>query len=1410
MDETNIIDDGIKLGYEGKDLQKYVDERCKRQLKIITDKSEREERRLKREADLEAKKASDALEAKRLELELARINASNVNSSEIVEGGRKANIKLTPYKPGEDMAVYLRTFDRVKSANEWSDKVAMSALINGFVGTKVSLFVDNLPPDTTLDSMKEQIIRAFGLNIYDYQNKFRFSRQSEDESFSQFVLRLKENLLKMCNMCSVEKDFVKFEEMVIKDQLLRCIDKNLAEFLKERDIFQMSFDDVVKISENFQAVHGKTTQNNRKPLAAAFNTNMVSERGCFSCGKSGHTFKDCPSKINNDGEKFKNNNVNVNTKLVRNSNSSTVRSCYNCKSVDHLVKDCPHKIYKNRVATNSDTVEINFTLNSKQSNNLPVTFGKCNNKPARVLRDTGSTAVLVKTSFVKPSFFTGKSINLKFADGRVKVAPKAKIYLKCGYLNGFVEAACLDELPFDVLVGNVPGASCACSKSNCDDVFADNSQDSSFVCAVVTRNQAKLDNQPPLEFRAGFDSVKLDMTNLSAANLIDMQLNDESLRRCFKKTAQVSETYPKFVKINDVLVRLANSSNNIKDLLNQIVLPKELRVKVMKLAHDTVMSGHLGVGKTQSRVLNHFYWPGVYDDIRRFCRSCGVCQKNAITKPAKVPLINLPVINKPFERVAVDIIGPLCKSAKGHRFALVSIDLATKYPDAVPLKRIDAYSVAEALFEIYSRVGLPSEILHDQGSQFMSSVMRKFNELLQIKSINTTPYNPKCNGSCENFNKTFKQMIKKISDDEPETWDKFLQPLLFAYREVPQCSTGFSPFELLFGHQVRGPLFLIKEKWLNNCTDSDEIEVTSYVMRMRDKIRDYMNMANKNEYESKLKEKQYYDKNCRKRNFKMGDKVLLLLPTSANKLLAEWKGPFDVVRRLNKVDYVIRIEDRERTYHINMLKPFYERVNFVCCSSDEVEMTVSRPYDISVDLSHEQSERMSSFLAGKDHIFSSVPGQIKDISYTIDIDPNVKPISSLPYKVPFKLKDGTKSEIGRWFDNGLIRDSVSSWASPMVVVHNADGSIRPTIDFRKINPHVNVDNFPMPDRDSVIERCANAKFLTKLDLTKAYFQIPLSEESRKYTSFVTEFGQYEFCVVPFGIKFASGLCNRLIKGLLLGCDDFLTTFVDDLLVFSDNFEDHMNHIAVVLDKLNAAGITLNVKKCKFAYTHLKFLGFIVGCGCIYPDKDKVKAIRNFPVPENKKHLRSFVGLLGFYRKFVPNLSSCISPLTDLLRKDKPDKISWNNDLLLCFERATNLVCEDLVLTIPRSDTMFVLQTDASGEGLGAVLGQEINGEYFPVSFISRKLSKAEVNYSVIELECLAIKWAIEYFHSYLYGGKFIVRTDHAPLTWLSQHKNMNSRLMRWALSLQTYDFIIEYVKGCENFLADMLSRYPIS
>ncbi|XP_071504639.1 uncharacterized protein [Diadema antillarum] len=229
---------------------------------------------------------------------------------------------------------------------------------------------------------------------------------------------------------------------------------------------------------------------------------------------------------------------------------------------------------------------------------------------------------------------------------------------------------------------------------------------------------------------------------------------------------------------------------------------------------------------------------GVQADVQRFCRSCDACQR-AIPKGrvTKIPLGTTPIIDEPFHRVAIDIVGPIKPvSSRGHRYILTLVDYATRYPEAVPLRNIDTSSVAEALLSIYSRVGFPKEMLTDRGSQFTSDVMREVSRLLSIRHVTTTPYHPQCNGLVEKFNGTLKRMLNKMCEERPTDWDRYIDALLFAYRETPQDSTGFAPFELLYGRVVRGPLMIVKELWTQDDTEADTKSTYQYVLDLKERM----------------------------------------------------------------------------------------------------------------------------------------------------------------------------------------------------------------------------------------------------------------------------------------------------------------------------------------------------------------------------------------------------------------------------------------------------------------------------------------------------------------------------------------------------------------------------------------------
>lgn len=265
-----------------------------------------------------------------------------------------------------------------------------------------------------------------------------------------------------------------------------------------------------------------------------------------------------------------------------------------------------------------------------------------------------------------------------------------------------------------------------------------------------------------------------------------------------------------------ILYRVFSPADKLKgSVVKQIVVPTSLREGIMNVGHDSPFAGHLGVKRTLDRITTNFYWPGIHNDVKLYCASCDVCQRTIEKgKIGRVLLGKMPLIDTPFQRVAIDLVGPLSPiSEKGNRYILTLVDYATRFPEAVALPSTETERVAEALLEIFSRVGFPQEILSDMGSQFTSDLMKEISRLLHIRQMATTPYHPMCNGLVERFNGTLKKMLRKMSAERPRDWDRFLPALLFAYREVPQESLGYSPFELIYGRSVRGPMDVLKELW---------------------------------------------------------------------------------------------------------------------------------------------------------------------------------------------------------------------------------------------------------------------------------------------------------------------------------------------------------------------------------------------------------------------------------------------------------------------------------------------------------------------------------------------------------------------------------------------------------------------
>ena len=380
-----------------------------------------------------------------------------------------------------------------------------------------------------------------------------------------------------------------------------------------------------------------------------------------------------------------------------------------------------------------------------------------------------------------------------------------------------------------------------------------------------------------------------------------LQREDSTLKPWFEKVTEmegVKQANAGFREEATYVVR-GGILYQCKKKVEALVLPQQFRHRVMELGHTIPWAGHMGFQKTLNRIASRFVWPGMFTQITEFCSSCEKCQLTAGRGVVRAQLQPLPIIKTPFERIAMDIVGPLERSSTGNRYILVICDYATRYPEAFPLKSVKARQVANCLLQLFSRVGIAREILTDCGTNFLSTLLRQVYQLLGVKGIKTTPYHPQTDGLVERYNQTLKGMLRKFVSSTGADWDQWLPYLLFAYREVPQVSTGFSPFELLYGREVKGPLDLLKDHWESPKPEGEN--VVAYVVKMRERLERMTALAQGNMEMAQQCQKTWYDQKARERVFSPGQQVLVLLPTSDSKLLTRWHGPYEVTRRTGKV-----------------------------------------------------------------------------------------------------------------------------------------------------------------------------------------------------------------------------------------------------------------------------------------------------------------------------------------------------------------------------------------------------------------------------------------------------------------------------------------------------------------------------
>lgn len=429
------------------------------------------------------------------------------------------------------------------------------------------------------------------------------------------------------------------------------------------------------------------------------------------------------------------------------------------------------------------------------------------------------------------------------------------------------------------------------------------------------------------------------------------------------------------------------------------------------------------------------------------------------------------------------------------------------------------------------------------------------------------------------------------------------------------------------------------------------------------------------------------------------------------------------------------------------------------------------------------------------------------IRHRIQVKPGSEPVCTNRPLTSFSHheREFMSSEIAMLESLGVIRKSRSPWISSPVCVKKHDKTLRLCIDFRPLNAVTVPDPYPLPVVEHLLTKMSSAKYFSCMDIVSAFWQVPMHPDDIQYTGFRTPNGNYEWVRMPFGLVTASSTFQRIMDHVMEGLP-FVAVYLDDVFIFSSTWEEHLAHIEIVLQRCIQYHIKLKEAKCIFGATHVKCLGHVVGGGLVSPDPGKLSAIVELPAPTDLRTLRSFLGMASYYRQYIESFAEIISPMAALTKKNAP--FIWTPECQSAFETLKNRMTSSPVLRLPDFNKPFILTTDWSKVAIGAVLSQvdADTGFDHPVAFASRLLNAAECNYSPTEGELLALVWAVNKFRLYLDGRHFTAYTDHHALEWLSSARFQNSKLERWALRLQEYDFTVIYKKGEENLVADCLSR----
>ena len=856
--------------------------------------------------------------------------------------------RMEKWHDGDQADAYLAKFETVMTECDIPHDQWRGRLINCLTGRALTAYRSVAAQDSadkTFGDLKDRLLEAMGLGIEQTRRKFWNPGRKLANSPLDMLRQLDSSYSRITRECSTPE--LLRQEMLI-GRLLSLYPTDIADYVYLRT--PTNAHQAAQYLQNYLDTHPwkKNNLDHPRPKVSGFGGGMGGGGDSGNNREYSHGSRKEPYYKGKDYRQGRDDGKGKEERSYKRDPPTFIPTCHGCGVKGHIRPECPNKAACS-------------VRNAGHSRGRTVP-GRVGDNPCMMTLDSGADHTVVRADLVTDADYTGRCSRVGDYYGCWRDVPTANVWLgiKHEYLFKHEVLVVPRDCPHEVLLGN--------DLDIFDDLYevAMSNSDSDPRVKVVTRQQAqKQEEQDAIDKaldardgalpivvespKSGKDEVPQEQQDIAEREveqdeedvkedeeyeegvrvdgldaddegapdlplpdmaggegdrkqLIEEQSNDDTLKD-IRKWAEKGEKG--YAYDHGLLVHVLVTPS--EQVCSRIVVPTTRRAELLKLAHSSMLGGHFSHGKTTELLNRRFTWPRMSVDVKTLCSQCVPCQKASRARIPKAPLQPLPVLDVPFSKLAFDLVGPLPRTKSGYKYLLTSICLASKYPDAIPLKRVDVETVAEGLCEIFSRTGIPTEILTDQGSVFTSKLTKQLCSILNIKHVKSSPYHPESNGCLERWHSTLKGTLRKYPN-KTNDWDRLIKYILFACRAAPHANTGYSPFELVFGRQLRGPLDVVHEGWMGG--DLPQSSTVQWIDQLREKLALVWEVAVGKEERAKDQMALRSERHSKIRQFSKGDQVLVRVIDPGGKLGDRWDGPYEVETKVADVTYRLAVPHR--------------------------------------------------------------------------------------------------------------------------------------------------------------------------------------------------------------------------------------------------------------------------------------------------------------------------------------------------------------------------------------------------------------------------------------------------------------------------------------------------------------------